>query len=82
MAEHMEKAAVRNLPTQGYQQVRGTLRSGDLFFCSGDYMVSKLIEKFTKSPWSHVGIIFKIDAIDRVLLLGLLSEKCDGPVTT
>lgn len=45
------------------------LKSGDLLFASGDYLVSKTIQKFTNSVWSHVGIVFRVDIIDRVLLL-------------
>ena len=52
-----------------YRAARPKLRSGDLLFTSGDYLISELIQKFTDSPWSHVGIIFRVEAIDRVLLL-------------
>jgi hypothetical protein len=45
------------------------LRSGDLFFASGDYLISQAIRTFTKSPWSHVGLIFMLPEFDRVLLL-------------
>lgn len=35
---------------------------------AGYYPLSKAIQKVTGSPWSHVGIVFCLDAIDRVLL--------------
>jgi hypothetical protein len=57
------------MPGVTYRSLRSRLRSGDIFMCSGDYFVSKAIRKFTKSPWSHVGIIFRIAPLDRVLLL-------------
>ncbi|MCE3255472.1 MAG: hypothetical protein K0R25_966 [Rickettsiaceae bacterium] len=69
MAAKIESKQIKALPVIPYQQLRSTLKSGDLFFTSGDYLVSKAIRKVTDSSWSHVGIIFRIDAIDRVLLL-------------
>jgi hypothetical protein len=45
------------------------LQSGDLLFCSGRYLVSRAIQAATRSPWSHVAIVFHIDSIDRKLLL-------------
>jgi hypothetical protein len=69
MAAPLESRAIRALPVIPYRQVRPILKSGDLLFTSGDYLISQLIQKFTASPWSHVGIVFRVDAIDRVLLL-------------
>jgi hypothetical protein len=70
MADHMDADQITAIPVQSYDPgVRAQLRSGDLMFASGNYLVSKMIERFTKSPWSHVGIIFALPSIDRVLLL-------------
>lgn len=69
MAAHIEMKDVKALPVLPYPQFRKKLKSGDLLFASGDYLVSKAIQKVTDSPWSHVGIVFRLDAIDRVLLL-------------
>lgn len=69
MADHLNKNAVSALPITDYPILRTSLRTGDLLFASGDYLVSRAIQKVTKSPWSHIGIIFKIEEIDRVLLL-------------
>lgn len=49
--------------------MRDTFASGDLLFASGDYLVPRTIQKFSGSPRSHVGIVFRLDSIDRVLLL-------------
>src|SRR5581483_7233079 len=49
--------------------IRPQLKSGDLFFASGNYFFSRGIRWLTRSKWSHVGIIIRIDEIDRVLLL-------------
>jgi hypothetical protein len=69
MAQHMSLKEVKALAVKPYQAIRTILHSGDLLFTSGDYLVSKAIQQCTDSPWSHVGIIFRIDTIDRMLLL-------------
>jgi hypothetical protein len=68
MANHV-KYATEVSPTKSYTALRPQLRSGDLFFCAGKYLVSRAIQQLTGSPWSHVGIIFRAEKIDRVLLL-------------
>jgi hypothetical protein len=70
MATHYNEAQIASLPVESYPgTVRNGLRSGDLLFCSGNYLVSRMIRKVTNSPWSHVGIIIFARAIDRCLLL-------------
>ena len=69
MAEHIESKEIKALPVLAYPDLRKKLESGDLFFAAGDYLISKAIQKMTGSPWSHVGIILRLDSIDRVLLL-------------
>lgn len=32
-------------------------------------MISQAIQKVTDSPWSHVGIVFRVDSLERILLL-------------
>lgn len=69
MAAHIESKDIKALPVLSYSDLRVKLKSGDLLFASGDYLVSKAIQKVTDSPWSHVGIVFRLDSIDRMLLL-------------
>lgn len=69
MAAHMEPDAIASLPITPYPMIRETLQSGDLLFTSGNYLISQAIQKVTGSPWSHVGIVFRLDGLDRVLLL-------------
>jgi hypothetical protein len=69
MADHIEMAALQALPMQPYATVRPTLKSGDLFFAAGTYFISQMIQKCTHSPWSHVGLMFVLPSIDRVMLL-------------
>ena len=69
MAVHIESREIKALPVLPYTDVRTKLKSGDILFTSGDYLISKVIRKMTDSPWSHVGIVIRLDSIDRVLLL-------------
>jgi len=69
MAAPLGVRQIEALPVVAYRELRPKLKSGDLLFTSGDYLASQLIRKFTESPWSHVGIVFRVDAIDRVLVL-------------
>lgn len=69
MAGHITKGGIAALPVKAYPAIRASLKSGDLLFTSGNYLVSQAIQHVTDSPWSHVGIIFVIPSIDRVLLL-------------
>jgi uncharacterized protein YycO len=52
-----------------YPALRQTVQAGDLLFYSGEDEVSRLIRRATQSLWSHIGIIFKIENLDRILLL-------------
>ena len=52
-----------------YDHVRDNLQTGDIVFCSGTYFFSGLIRRFTKSSWSHCGIIYRDDVLGRVFVL-------------
>lgn len=69
MAAPLTDAALRSLPLQDYAALRAALRTGDLLFAAGEYPFSRLIRRFTGSPWSHVGLVFRLPEIDRILLL-------------
>jgi hypothetical protein len=69
MADQLGVGGVETLPLRRYGDIRHELRPGDLFFASGRYPFSLLIQAATKSPWSHVGFVLPVPAIDRVLLL-------------
>jgi uncharacterized protein YycO len=76
MAESITKKALKQIEKVDYLSIRDELKTGDLIFCSGDYTFSKLIESFTKSVWSHVGMIYKDETLGRILVLE--SEKMYG----
>lgn len=69
MATHLKTDDIDSLPLLSYADLRSTLQSGDLLFTSGKYLISNAIQQLTNSPWSHVGIVFRLDSIDRILLL-------------
>ena len=69
MAEKLAKKEIKRLPVQPYEAVRDDLRSGDLIFCSGSYLFSGLIQRFTGSVWSHVGVVYRDEALRRVFVL-------------
>jgi hypothetical protein len=69
MAAIISKAQLKNLPKIEYEAIRNELKTGDLFFSSGSYLFSGIIQHITKSTWSHVAIIYKDEALGRVLVL-------------
>lgn len=57
------------VPVSPYDNdLRARLKTGDLLLCSGTGVFSELIQQATRSPWSHVALIVRLDAIERVML--------------
>ncbi|MEW7974537.1 MAG: YiiX/YebB-like N1pC/P60 family cysteine hydrolase [Candidatus Thiodiazotropha endolucinida] len=69
MAETISKKEIELLQVQPYSEMRDGLQTGDLVFCSGSYFFSQAVQKFTKSVWSHVGMIYKDPTLERVFVL-------------
>ena len=69
MAEPITKQQLKHLPVVPYDKVRDYLKTGYVFFSSGSYTFSGIIQKLTKSVWSHVAIIYKDEELGRVLIL-------------
>ena len=65
----LERNQFPSVPPTPYADLRPQLRSGDVLLCSGNGIFSNLIQRATRSVWSHVGLILRVDAIDRVMLL-------------
>jgi len=59
---------------QDYDALRSKIQNGDILLCSGNDGFSPLIQKATGCPWSHVAFIFKMDDINRIMVL----ESVDG----
>src|ERR1700744_814775 len=60
---------LRSLKAQPYADIRAEVRDGDVLLCSATDGFSRLIRWATKSPWSHVAVAYRLEEIDRVLVL-------------
>jgi len=69
MAPPITKHEIQRLPRVSYEQVREVLQTGDLVFCSGSYLFSRAIQRFTRSVWSHVGMVYRDEQLQRVFVL-------------
>jgi hypothetical protein len=57
------------LAPRRYEDLRPEIQNGDVLLFSGTEKFSRAIQWATRSPWSHVGFVFKLETIDRVMLL-------------
>ena len=69
MAQVLTKKQLQELPVIPYEKIRDHLKTGHLFFSSGSYAFSGIIQRLTKSVWSHVAIIYKDEELCRVMVL-------------
>jgi hypothetical protein len=51
-----------------YSEIRNELNTGDIVLFSGKGRISGLIKWFTKSIWSHVGMVIRSEELDMLLL--------------
>ncbi|HEX4182041.1 MAG TPA: YiiX/YebB-like N1pC/P60 family cysteine hydrolase [Caulobacteraceae bacterium] len=61
--------ALETHPPVAYPQFRDLIRDGDIVLCQGNDPFSRLIQWSTKSPWSHVAMAFRVDSLDRVIVV-------------
>ncbi len=69
MAGTITKKQLIEMQVIPYEKIREHLKTGDIFFSSGSYTFSGVIQKLTKSTWSHVAVIYKDVELERVLVL-------------
>lgn len=69
MKDPITKKRLRKLPVVSYDIVRNDIKTGDIFFSSGSYLFSGIIQRLTRSTWSHVAIVYKDEDLGRVLIL-------------
>ena len=69
MARSLTKKELKELPVIHYEKIRDHLKTGHIFFTSGSYVFSGIIQRLTKSVWSHVAIIYKDEELRRVMVL-------------
>ncbi len=53
---------------EAYSKLAPTLKTGDLILFSGQYQMSKLVEKLEGSKWSHCAMVVRLDEFDYPLL--------------
>ncbi|MBL7725089.1 MAG: hypothetical protein JNK27_13135 [Chitinophagaceae bacterium] len=69
MAKSLTKKELKEIPVMPYEKVRDFLETGHIFFSSGSYTFSGIIQRLTKSVWSHVAIVYKDAQLGRILVL-------------
>jgi hypothetical protein len=69
MAGAITKKQLKEMPVIPYEKIREHLKTGNIFFSSGSYAFSGIIQKLTKSTWSHVAVVYKDEDLGRVLVL-------------
>ena len=69
MASSITKKQLKQMPVIPYEKIRDNLKTGHVFFSSGSYAFSGVIQRLTKSTWSHVAVIYKDEELGRVLVL-------------
>jgi hypothetical protein len=69
MTSSITKKQLKEIPVISYEKIREHLKTGDIFFASGSYSFSGIIQWLTKSTWSHVAVIYKDEELGRVLVL-------------
>jgi hypothetical protein len=65
----IEDDILSKLKPRPYAQVRRLVQDGDLLLCSANDPFSKAIRWSQKSPWSHIAIAYRIESLDRVMVL-------------
>lgn len=56
------------MSTIAYSKIKDKLQTGDLVLFSGQYNISKLVERLEHSRWSHVAMVVRIPEIGEPLL--------------
>jgi hypothetical protein len=65
----IQSDVLETLPPIPYAQLRDSLRDGDIVLCQGRDPFSRLIQWSTKSCWSHVGMVFRVDSLEQVIVI-------------
>ena len=69
MAQPITKKELKKITTVHYEAIRSQLKTSHFVFCSGSYAFSGIIQRLTKSTWSHVAVVYKDEELQRVMLL-------------
>ena len=66
---HLQIDQFPAIPATPYAQLRDQIQHGDILLCSGTGIFSSMIQQATDSVWSHVGVILRLESLDRIMLL-------------
>lgn len=61
--------ALQAFPPVPFGKLCEDLRGGEIALCQGKDPFSKLIQWSTKSPWSHVGLVFRNSDLGQVIVI-------------
>jgi hypothetical protein len=50
-----------------YDEIKGSLQTGDLLFCHGIFPEALQVEAMQGSPWSHIGMVVKLPGFEELL---------------
>lgn len=64
-----------DVPKVSYADARTHIQAGDLLLCSGSSFFSTMIQRRTKSVWSHVGILHWRQDIERLMVMESVESK-------
>ncbi len=67
-------SALTKLPAKDYNAIRKLVRTGDMALCSGTNPFSRAIRWATKSTWTHIALIVRLEDIDRVMVLEAVAK--------
>jgi hypothetical protein len=69
------ESTFQTLQPVSYDAMRALVRTGDVLLCSGTQIFSHLIRWATRSPWSHVAMIIRLDVLDEVMVVEAVERK-------
>lgn len=69
MAQPITKKILKDMPVIRYENIRDFIKTGNIVFCSGSYAFSGVIQRLTRSTWSHVAVVYKDEELGRVMML-------------
>ena len=73
-------------PMRSYSSIRHELNTGDIILFRGSTVFSRLIQRATRSPWSHVALVMRLPEYDFLALwestgLGTIPDIRSGEIT-
>ena len=65
----IEDNVLKTVKPVKYAALLKTLKDGDIVLCQGKDPFSRLIQWSTKSAWSHVAMVFRVDSLEQVIVI-------------